>query len=611
MKRKTIRALFLLVVLLFTFSLYGCTSDTQSASSVPSDAGVSSAADTNTVSGIVADSIGDVIQNSAQELATYAAGNSEAWTDADNTTSIEMNGTNHTITGEGASASNGTLTISKAGSYILSGTLTDGQIIIAASKDDTVCLILNGASITCSSSAPIYCRQSGELILTIVEGTSNSVTDGQSYNFASGEDEPDAAIFSKNDLTINGGGTLTVTGNYNNGICSKDNLVIANGNISVTAVNDALKGRDCVIISGGTFTLSAGGDGIQSNNDEDTEKGFVFISGGTFLISAGGDGIQAQTALMISDGTFTIETSAAGTADSFKGLKAAGSLLITSGHFTIDSADDAIHSNVALGISGGTFIITSEDDGMHADGALVIDGGTITIIKSYEGIEGASVTVNGGTLDITASDDGFNAAGGNDASGFGRPGENSFNTSSEYFIKFTGGTVNVNASGDGIDSNGPLIFEGGEIYVSGPTNSGNGTLDSQGELRISGGILVAAGSTGMAQVPGATSTQNSISFTLSEVQQGGNSIELLDSSGNTIVYFTPVKDYQSVVISSPNIMQGEAYSLNIGGAEYTTVTTSGVTTTSGSAAAGQMQLGGQPDGQMKPGNGSDKPQFKG
>lgn len=603
-----------LTICLLTYALSGCGQSLADATESPQAAQTASlTSDHNTVAGTVLTAT-DSFQTEAQELLDTAAEGSSDWSEASDLTRIELNGNGASITGSGAAASGGTVTITKAGTYVLSGTLQDGQIRIQAGKDDTVRLVLNGVSLSSSASAPIYASQAGILVITMADGTENSATDASQYTFAAGEDEPDAAVFSICDLLLNGGGALTVTANYNNGICSKDHLVITDGSISVSAVNDALRGRDSTVISGGAFTLSAGGDGIQSNHDEDTEKGYVYLSGGSFEIQAGGDGIQAETALIINGGSYRLQTGSSEAADSYKGLKAGLALLVTGGDFTISSAEDALHSNGVLGISGGTFTISSGDDGMHADEALVIDDGAITVNESYEGLEGASITINGGALSITASDDGLNAAGGSDQATFGGPGQDQFSANSEYFIQITGGTLRVNAKGDGIDSNGVMLLEGGEIYVSGPTDSGNGALDANGSLTCTGGILVAAGSTGMAQAPDASSTQYSLAFYLTAAQQGGSEIQLLDSAGSVLVSFTPENEYQSVVISSPGLQEGEIYTLLIAGTENTTAAVTDITTTVGTAAGGRTgpgsgmwQGGGQMGGGMQQGGGQRGP----
>ncbi|SFG97651.1 protein of unknown function [Desulfotomaculum arcticum] len=527
--------------------------------------------------------------------------------DAEAATKISLNGSSMAVSGSGATASGGTLTITAAGVYVLSGTLTHGQIVVDAADSDKVQLVLDGVSITCPDSAPVYVKQADKVFLTLAGGSKNTVTDGAAYTIPDGEDEPNAAIFSKSDLTINGAGALTVTANYNNGIASKDDLVITDGTITVTAVNDGLRGRDSVAIHDGAFVINAAqGDGIQSNNDEDTEKGWVSIDGGTFDITSGNDGIQAETVLQITDGEVTTKTgggsanastdskgnerpgrggwdnqtapaAAEDSADSSdstasaKGVKAGTAVYVTGGNINIDSSDDSVHSSGDVIISAGTVTLASGDDGIHADSSLVVDGGAIDISQSYEGLEGTNITVNGGNIHITAKDDGINAAGGNDGSApGGRPGENNDTVENgsdgdSTFIRITGGYVVVNANGDGIDANGSLYVDGGMVLVNGPTNNGNGSLDYDGVAEITGGTIVAAGSSGMAQNFSDSSSQNSLLVAYSSGQKAGTLVTLLDESGKTILSFAPAKDYQSIVISTLKLEQGKTYTLYSGG----------------------------------------------
>ncbi len=508
-------------------------------------------------------------------------------------TKITLNDNEINIDGKGASASNGNLVISSEGTYIVSGTLSDGQIIVDAGDADKVQIVLCGVNICCSTSCAINIKSADKVFITLASGTQNTVSDAESY-LLDENDEPSGAIFSKCDLTINGNGALSVTANFLNGIHSKDDLVITDGTITVTAKNDALKGRDCVAICGGNITLISGGDGIQSNNDEDSAKGFVTIDGGTVNISSELDGIQAETILQITGGEISL-TSGGGAADgvnaevngtmgmrpddmfqqqgfaaaddteSQKGLKAITGIYIIGGTLDINSADDSIHSNGDLTISDGMITASSGDDGIHADSSVTIDGGTININNSYEGVEGKTITINGGTVSVNASDDGFNAAGGQDGSSLGgRPGENAFASDDSTSITINGGYIYIAASGDGIDSNGALTITGGTTLVDGPTNNGNGALDYAGTATISGGTLVAAGSYGMAQnLTG--ENQSSLLFVFSSNQEGGTPISLFDSNGGLVVSYTPSKAYQCVIISTPSLKTDSDYSVATGG----------------------------------------------
>jgi hypothetical protein len=446
------------------------------------------------------------------------------------------------------------------------------------------------------------------------------VTDGDAYEFPDAEtDEPDAAIFSKDDLTINGSGALTVNANYHNGIVSKDDLKITGGTISVTAVNDGLRGRDSIAILDGTITVNAGGDGLQANNEEEAEQGYISIEGGMLDITAGADGIQAVTRLLISGGDLTILSGSGrmnsynNSTDSAKGLKAGSDLTITGGTLQVTSTDDALHSNGTLTIDGGEFLLASADDGIHADTSLVINNGNLVITKSYEGIESAAITINGGTIHLAASDDGINAAGGVDGSAeFGRGGQDHFAMSGNYSLSINGGTVYVDAIGDGLDINGTIAMTAGTVIVNGPTSNGNGPVDYMGSFTIDGGFFVAVGSAGMAQAPSETSTQYSVMQNFSSPLSGGTLFHLESESGDEILTFQPTKAYQSVLVSSPELENGETYLVYTGGSSTGTpvdgLYAGGVYTPGSQAASFTISsmvtgggMGGGPGSGMRPG----------
>lgn len=407
---------------------------------------------------------------------SYDSEDLETSVDNATATTISLAGDAISVTGEGAVAQGSSVTITAAGTYTLSGTLNDGQIIVETDAEDAVVLILNGVNITNATNAPIYVSNADKVVITLADGTENVVSDGDTYLFAgaaatdAASAEPNAAIFSKADLTINGSGSLTVNANYNNGIVSKDDLKIVSGTITVTAVNDGIKGRDSIAVKDGIITINAGGDGMQANNDEDAEQGYIAIEGGSITINAELDGVQAETSLQISGGTINVTTNSA------KGLKAGVDLTVSGGTIAINSADDALHSNGTLTISGGLFTLASGDDGMHADATLTINDGTVAILSSYEGLEATNVIVNGGTIDIASSDDGLNGAGGNDAGTSGSTngfGMDNF-SSSQGSITINGGTITIAAAGsgngDGLDANGTITITGGDTVVKTPSS---------------------------------------------------------------------------------------------------------------------------------------------
>lgn len=473
---------------------------------------------------------------------------------------IELSGNNVLCDSSAVRISGSTVTITDEGTYILSGTLNDGMIVVNADDADKVQLVLNGTNITSSASAAIYVLSADKVFITTVSGTENTLGNGGEYA-AIDDNNIDAVIFSKSDLTLNGAGSLAINAAAGHGIVSKDDLVLGGGMYDITAADHGLRGNDSVRIAGGTYTITSGKDGIHAENADDADLGFLYIADGTFHITAEGDGMSAGSYLQIENGEYTIETGG-GTEDSVstKAVKAATELNINGGKFTIDSADDALHSNGNLTIEGGTIEIASGDDGVHADAAVFISGGSINITQSYEGIEGLSIDITGGDIVLAARDDGLNAAGGNDSSGFGGRGEDIFAVTEGVYISISGGRLYVNASGDGIDSNGDLSVSGGETYVSGPSDSGNGAIDYNGEAVISGGIFVAAGASGMAQNFGTSSTQG-VMLVMVDSGSAGSAISLSDSNGNELLSWQADKAYSSVIISCPEIVQGSTYTL--------------------------------------------------
>ncbi len=465
--------------------------------------------------------------------------------------------------------SNQDVSITKSGTYVLSGTLADGQIVVNVSGEETVHLILNGVDITCEDSAPIYVKAAKKVILTLSDGTTNTVTDGATYTYDNTEkEEPNAALFCKGDLTINGEGTLVVNANFNNGISGKDKLKIISGTVTVNAANNGIKGKDCVAVKNGNITVTAGGNGIQSDNAEGAEKGFVLIEDGTIAVTAEQDGIEAVTGVAVTGGNISVKTGGGSSSmetTSAKGLKAENEIKIAGGIITVDSSDDSMHTNGNLTIGGGTITLTSGNDGVHADIALTITGGILNVTKSYEGLEAVKITISGGKIHVVASDDGFNANGGKDGSAMGRPGQNRFNDSdTDAGIVIDSGYIVVDASGDGIDSNGTLTFNGGSTIVYGPTNNVNGPLDASGTISVTGGILLAVGSAGMASYP-ASNASSQPAFAVNVSVSADVLVHIQDEAGNGIFTFAPLKNIQSIVFSSPALQQGNTYEIYTGG----------------------------------------------
>lgn len=529
------------------------------------------------------------------------------------------------ITGETAGvAINGqTMTITAEGTYIFSGTLSEGQIVVDA-DNAKVQIVFDNVDITCASSAAVYVKSAEKVFVTLAEGSQNTLRNTDEY-VAIDDNNIDAVIFAKSDLTLNGTGSLTIVSAEGHGIVSKDDLKITGGTYDITAAGHALSGKDSVRIADGTFILTAEKDGIHAENADDEEKGYIYIADGDFTITSDGDGMDASNIVQIEDGTFDI-TAGGGAANSLKthesdmpgggmsqnierpdgesmpemgekpdgenmpqdtttdesgtstkGIKAGGGMYLNGGTYQIDSADDSIHSNANITIADGTYTLVTGDDGVHADDALTVNGGTITVTESYEGLEGLTVTINDGTIDITARDDGINTAGGTDQSGFGTFGdhfkgmdsaddETEETTDKEMWMELNGGYIHILAGGDGVDSNGDLTINGGEIYIDGPSDNGNSAIDygDRSSAYVNGGMLVAIGSSGMAEGMSDSSKQEVLMVKLGEQMEAGD-VELTDNEGNVIVSYTALKSYDCVIISTAEVESGATYTLTTSG----------------------------------------------
>lgn len=471
MKIKNILTLFVCVIVLVG-SLAGCT-----------NAIANTQSDITTV-------IDDTKSKNNSEM--FSDRDMQSSYDEDKSITINMIDNNIKSDSKNVSILKNIVTISDEGSYILKGSLSDGQIIVDAEKTDKIQIVLDNIEISNTSSAPIYVKQADKVFITLAKDSNNKIT-VKGEIITTDDNNIDAAIFSKEDLSINGSGSLTIENKYGNGITSKDDLVVANGIINIDASGHGLEGKDSVRIANGEFKINSGKDGIHCGNSIDTEIGLVYIANGNFNIS-------------------------------------------------------------------------SEDDGIHADLSVIIQNGTINIAKSYEGIEGKTIDINGGTISLLSSDDGINATGSsikNQTIEKSTVENNTTeNNTTESYIKIIGGLIKIDVEGDGLDANGSIYITGGETYISGPQSDRNAAIDYDEVGMISGGKVIATGFSGMSQNFGETSTQGSILITAPSITDGA--ITLKASDNKEIVNYTPVKSYNSVVISTPDIKKGQTYVASMG-----------------------------------------------
>ena len=553
------------------------------------------------------------------------------------------------IDGTGCEAEDSCLKIKQAGVYEISGSLSNGSIYVNVDNESEVHLILNGVSVHNETGAALYCKKASKVTVTLAEGSENSLSDGGAYVLAEGEDEPDATLYAKHDLVLNGTGSLLVESVFTDGIKGKDSLYILEGTYSVTAADDGIVGRDLLYVSGGNITVTSAGDALKSSNDTDGTLGNILIDNGAFSLASQKDGIQAENTVTINGGSFTIQSgggsaNATGKKDdmgfgggrgmwgdwqtgnqttedteSAKGIKANNGVTIAGGTFSLDCQDDGVHSNQDVLIAGGVFEISTGDDGMHADNRLTLENGCrVNVTKSYEGLEATYIDVNGGEISVTASDDGLNAAGGADGSGFGFGGQGGRFGAGEGEIIVNGGTLTVNGGGDGIDSNGSVTVNGGNILVFGPTSGGNGVLDFDSNFVINGGSLFAIGGSDMAQTPSASSTQYSLAAVTASYAEAGSTVEIV-LDGETVFSVKATKRANYIIASSGKFGKEKEVTILVNGKEVVSGSLTDIVTgfgiTPGQGFGGGMNgnrgdgFDGFKPGKGEHGNGGMRPQM--
>ncbi len=546
---------------------------------------------------------------------------------------IQLNGSSATASDNSVKISDSTVTITKDATHIISGTLSNGMIIVDAPDTAKLQLVLKSVDITSESSAPLYIKEADKVFITLVGD--NTLTSGKSFT-AIDESNIDATVFSKQDLTFNGSGSLTVSSPAGHGIVGKDDLVFTGGSYIITSASHGIQANDSVRIKSIALSVDSGKDGIHVENSDDTSKGFIYIADGDIKLESEGDGISSGSYIQIEGGELDItagggsENGSKSSSDSFgqfgggggmhggmfggrsysdttttdsdistsmKGIKSGNSMLISKGTITVNSADDAIHSNISATINGGTFNLASGDDAIHAEDTLTVTNGKFNITECYEGLEALHINISGGDITLTADDDGLNAAGGTDSSGTtgGRDGmfgggmgghTGGMSSNSNGSIVISGGTIYIQQGGDGIDANGTLEITGGSITVSGANSGDTSILDFDATGTISGGTFIGTGSSNMTQNFSSSSTQGVIMVRASGAS--GTVIKLTDSNNNTILTHTANRDFSCIILSNQYIISGNTYTLAVGSSTTAITMSSTVYSSIGSSGGGGM-----------------------
>ena len=555
------------ITLLAALALTGCSATSASnASATATSATSTSASSTSDTTSKVADSFSTDVKSGAKLAEdTHYSAKDVTW---DSSSEVTIDLSNPTAT-DGVTVSDGVITITKAGNYKLTGTY-EGQIKVEAADSDMVRLILNNATITNSTGAAINVVEADEVVIYTASGTTNTVSDGSSYSdTASGS--PDAAIYSKSDLTLAGEGTLKVEGKYEEGIHTTDGLVIASGTLEVNAANTGIKGKDYVDILDGTVTVTASQDGIKATNDTDGNRGWVRLSGGTVNISAGDDGFKAERVLEISGGTLNITQSNEGIEAQY--------INILDGTVNVTSSDDGINASYS------TTSTSTTSTGTESASATSTD-------QSKQSGQNSAPQAPSGSSGQAPAGGGQAPAGGQAPSGtMGQPptgggmggGGGTFEVV-DATINIAGGTVTVNANGDGIDSNGTATLSGGTLIVNGPFTGGNASLDTNGDLLLNGATVTAGNSGDMFEAPSTNSTSGYVKISNVSNLSAGTTVQVADSSGNVVANYKVTNSNTALIlVSSSKITKGQSYTV------YTT--TDSVDASSTTLASNATSLG--------------------
>lgn len=560
------------ITLLAALALTGCSATSASNTSATSAISTSTSSDSDTKSK-TADSFSTDVKNGAKLAEdTHYSAKDLTW---DSSSEVTIDLSNPTAT-DGVTVSDGVITITKAGNYRLSGTYS-GQVKVEAADSDMVRLILDNATITNSTGAAINVVEADEVVIYTASGSTNTVSDGSSYSdTASGS--PDAAIYSKSDLTLAGEGTLKVEGNYEEGIHTTDGLVIASGTLEVTAANTGIKGKDYVDILDGTVTVTATKDGIKATNNTDGNRGWVRLSGGTVNISAGDDGFKAERVLEISGGTLNIT-------ESNEGIEAQY-INILDGTVNVTSSDDGINASYSTSSSSSTESTSSStaqtsQTAQSNQTAQNTQSGQSAQGNAAQGGQGGQPPAGG---QAPSGNMGQPPASGGGGMGGGMGGGGGTFEVVDATINIAGGTITVNANGDGIDSNGTATLSGGTLVVNGPFTGGNTSLDTNGDLLLNGTTVVAGNSGDMFEAPASSSTSGYVKLTNLSNVSSGTTIQVADSSGKVVANYKVTNSNTALIlVSSANITKGQSYTV------YTT--TDSVDASSTSVASNATSLG--------------------
>ena len=513
-------------------------------------------------------------QSGTQESQSVTSFQAQTSYDESRATQITLADQTATVTGQGASFSDQTLTITQTGTYVLTGSGKNIKLVVEAADTDQVHLVFQNLTLE-GEGTLLQINKAQEVVISLAEGSQNALTESQ----ASGDEEVKATIHSQVPLTLNGTGNLTLTALTKNALEVEDDLKVLGGTYTVKAANHGFKAEGALAIEAATLTIEAGKDGLHAEHDETTERANISLNPTQLSIAATEDGVDAGNELTIKGGTITVSQSE-------EGLEARV-IRQLGGDVTIKSSDDGVNASAGSSSKTSDTSATSKTtdasatsntaDTSSSASQATTDSATASTSASQATADPAATSqVDQANKDKNATppsppagqappQGGQPPQNGQGPGGMPPGGQEESDPSLQIILE--GGTLTIDAEGDGIDSNGTVSISGGSLVVNGSVQGGNGPLDAAGDITITGGRVWALGTSDMLQGFAQGSTQASITANIAGT--AGQTLIILDAKGKEVARQTASKDFQAVIMSSADLVDGQTYTIQVEGTTQT------------------------------------------
>ena len=499
-------------------------------------------------------------QSGAQESQSVTSFQAQTSYDESQASQITLADQTATVTGQGASFSDQTLTITQAGTYVLTGSGKNIKLVVEAADTDQVHLVFQNLTLE-GEGTLLQINKAQEVVISLAEGSQNALTESQ----ANDDEEVKATIHSQVPLTLNGTGNLTLTALTKNALEVEDDLKVLGGTYTVKAANHGFKTEGALAIEAATLTIEAGKDGLHAEHDETTERANISLNPTQLSIAATEDGVDAGNELTIKGGTITVSQSE-------EGLEARV-IRQLGGDVTIKSSDDGVNASAGSSSKTSDTSATSKTTDASAtsntaDTSSSASQATATPAATSQADQAnkdKNATLPSPPAGQAPPQGGQPPQNGQGPGGMPPGGQEESDPSLQIILE--GGTLTIDAEGDGIDSNGTVSISGGSLVVNGSVQGGNGPLDAAGDITITGGTVWALGTSDMLQGFAQGSTQASITANIAGT--AGQTLIILDANGKEVARQTASKDFQAVIMSSADLVDGQTYTIQVEGTTQT------------------------------------------